>query len=142
MVRPIELEAIANDGLSFTQIAYNLRLIRWMNAVAVALVIYDTLLIIDRALVAKLVKYSQAVLLPRPGIMHNFDDDECSAIYHNEHNVWQLVDVSIATFISFPMCNWLLLERTRTLVERERPILDAVLVAYFSFRTPLLASSL
>ncbi|CCA76660.1 hypothetical protein PIIN_10650 [Serendipita indica DSM 11827] len=44
---------------------------------------------------------------------------------------FNLIGVGIATFISLPMCNSMLLERTRALVGSERPILDAVLVAYF-----------
>ena len=60
MVRPIEIEAMRNDGLSLAQIARNLQLMRWMNgesslvpnladwatAVAISLLIYDTFLIL------------------------------------------------------------------------------------------------
>ncbi|CAG7853440.1 SubName: Full=Uncharacterized protein {ECO:0000313/EMBL:CCA75995.1} [Serendipita indica DSM 11827] len=139
MVRPIEIEAMHNDGLSFVQIARNLQLMRWMNGAAIALLIYDTCLILgdeveflwpkrwsvikafyflNRALCATFTMMSAQQFIS----MNSMSDGFCT---------FNLIGVGIATFISFAMCNWMLLARTRALVGCERPILDAALVAYF-----------
>lgn len=135
----LELEAVRNDGLSLVQIAQNLQLTRWMNAVAISLLIYDTSLIFGdevqlfwpkRWSVIKLFYYLNRALCAVFTLI-NAQQFISSRTMSDRFCTYSLIGVGYATFLSFAMCNWMLLARTRALLGHSRPTFNTLLVIYF-----------
>ncbi|CAG7854841.1 SubName: Full=Uncharacterized protein {ECO:0000313/EMBL:CCA72279.1} [Serendipita indica DSM 11827] len=187
-IRPIEIESLINFHQTVSDVAYDMALVRWLNAVAVALLFYDSLITLPDEVdliwpkqwsVIKALTYlviifpSRSSTLfatvdtcrrhiadtvtpcpplvallrlgdPSPRLMTSFAEPHHYILHHSaqrpalhgdrywdvRHCRFLIITTGYAALVSFAMCNWILLARTKALLGEKRWI-NTILIIYY-----------
>lgn len=138
-IRPIEIESLINFHQTVSDVAYDMALVRWLNAVAVALLFYDSLITLPDEVdliwpkqwsVIKALTYLNRIItfciIPLNGLHFmaigiGTSDSFCRFL---------IITTGYAALVSFAMCNWILLARTKALLGEKRWI-NTILIIYY-----------
>lgn len=136
----LELEGIRNERLPIEKIAEYLYVTRLLNAVALAILCYDTIILFDEevrylwpkkmSLVKVLLYLNRAICFTFTalnaahfiGLRKSFSMDFCKTA---------IVGVGYASMLCFAMSNWILLARTRALLGSRYRYFSIALIVYY-----------